>query len=83
MAVGNGSLSDELARWLDARHAASPCSWATPVYFAPFSPNGIGNKVMAMVMAFHMALVQGRRLVVSDWPPATLDVSYAEIAVYL
>ena len=65
-----------LGAWLAARHDQSACSWSTPVYFAPFSPNGIGNTLMAIVMAFHMALMQGRRLVVSDWPPRTLDVSY-------
>ena len=37
---------------------------------------GIGNKLMAIVMAFHMALMSGRRLVVSDWPPRTLDTAY-------
>lgn len=65
-----------LVAWLDARHRL-PCDASTPVYFAPFSPNGIGNKLMAMVMAFHMALMQGRRLVVSDWPPRTLDTEYS------
>ena len=74
--VGNRSLDAALERWLAARHDAAACSASTPVYFAPFSPNGIGNKLMAIVMAFHMALMQGRRLVVSDWPPRTLDVSY-------
>ena len=31
---------------------------------------------MAFHMAFHMALMSGRSLVVSDWPPSTLDTSY-------
>ena len=74
--VGNRSLDAALAKWIAARHDGAPCDSSTPVYFAPFSPNGIGNKVLAVVMAFHMALMQGRRLVVSDWPPSTLDVSY-------
>ena len=74
--VGNRSLDAALVAWLDARHRL-PCDASTPVYFAPFSPNGIGNKLMAIVMAFHMALMQGRRLVVSDWPPRTLDTEYS------
>ena len=74
--VGNRSLDAALTAWLAARHDAAPCDASTPVYFAPFSPNGIGNKVLAAVMAFHMSLMQGKRLVVSDWPPLTLDVSY-------
>ena len=74
--VGNATLDDRLVRWLDARHAKLRCTPKTPVYFAPFSPNGIGNKIMAMVMAFHIALMDGRALVVSDWPPKTLDTSY-------
>ena len=74
--VGNATLDDGLVRWLDARHAKLRCTPKTPVYFAPFSPNGIGNKIMAMVMAFHIALMDGRALIVSDWPPTTLDTSY-------
>ena len=74
--VGNATLDDGLVEWLDARHAKLRCTPETPVYFAPFSPNGIGNKIMAMVMAFHIALMDGRALVVSDWPPTTLDTSY-------
>ena len=34
------------------------------------SPNGIGNKVLALTMSFHLALMQGRAFVVTDWPPA-------------
>ena len=74
--VGNRSLDDALADWISQRHDKGACSTSTPVYFAPTSPNGIGNKLMAIVMAFHMALMQNRRLIVSDWPPRTLDVSY-------
>ena len=76
--VGNRSLDEALTRWIALRHdrAREPCTASTPVYFAPFSPNGIGNKLMAVVMAFHMALMNQRRLVISDWPPRTLDVSY-------
>lgn len=65
-----------LQDWLERRHRA-PCSeQSTPVYFAPFSPNGIGNKLLGIVMAFHIALMEGRQLVVSDWPPQTLKTSY-------
>ena len=74
--VGNATLSQALTNWLDARHRSMPCSWHSRVWFAPFSPNGIGNKLMAMVMAFHMALTQERALVVTDWPPRTLDTAY-------
>lgn len=74
LAVSNHSIS-ELFDWLDRRHRA-PCTDTTPVWFAPFSPNGIGNKIMAMVMAFHMAITERRVLVVTDWPPSTLKVSY-------
>ena len=74
--VGNQSLDESLRRWLDARHV-SECDRSTAVYFVPFSPNGIGNKVLGIVMGFHMALMEGRKLVVSDWPPRTLDTSYA------
>ena len=77
MHVGNQSLDAALERWLAERHHRGACDASTKVYFAPFSPNGIGNKLLAMVMAFHMALMQGRRLVVTDWPPKTFDVSYA------
>ena len=73
--VGNQSLTGALHEWLEAHHR-SPCDPQTRVYFAPFSPNGIGNKLMGMVMAFHMSLMLGRRLVVSDWPPRTLDTAY-------
>ena len=31
---------------------------------------------MAMVMACRIRLMGGRALVVSDWPPKTLDTSY-------
>ena len=75
-ATGVGLDDDVLVRWLEARHNTRQCSWNTPVYFAPFSPNGIGNKLMAMVMAFHIALMSGRSLVVSDWPPSTLRTDY-------
>ena len=75
--VGNQSLERSLESWIAARHdAGAACTPTTPVYFAPFSPNGIGNKLMAVVMAFHMALMTGRRLVVSDWPPRTLATRY-------
>ena len=74
--VGNVTLNDGLVRWLDARHAKLRCTPSTPVYFAPFSPNGIGNKIMAVVMAFHIALMEGRALIVSDWPPKTLTTTY-------
>ncbi|KAL1528889.1 hypothetical protein AB1Y20_010212 [Prymnesium parvum] len=76
--VGNstGLELPALVEWLEARHRRLACSWDTPVYFAPFSPNGIGNKLMAMAMAFHIALMTGRALVVTDWPPATLATSY-------
>ena len=73
--VGNRSLDAALTKWLDQRHR-QPCSLSDPVYFAPFSPNGIGNKLLAIVMAFHMSLMTNRRLVVSDWPPRTLDTAY-------
>ena len=65
--VGNASLDEALARWLALRHdkPRQACTASTPVYFAPFSPNGIGNKLMAIVMAFHMAIMNQRRLVVS------------------
>ena len=74
--VGNATLDEGIVRWLDARHGKLRCTTSTPVYFAPFSPNGIGNKIMAMVMAFHIALMENRALVVSDWPPKTLDTAY-------
>ena len=54
--VGNQSLDDALVAWLDARHLKW-CDPSAPVYFAPFSPNGIGNKLMAIVMAFHMSIM--------------------------
>ena len=73
--VGNESLDDQLVRWLEQQHGGV-CSDDTPIYFAPFSPNGIGNKLLGIVMAFHIALMQGRRLVVTDWPPSTLKTSY-------
>ena len=76
LTVGNATSTDsDLFEWLEARHHA-PCTWDTPVWFAPFSPNGIGNKVMAMVMAFHMAITERRSLVVTDWPPSTLKTGY-------
>ena len=62
--MGNNSLNNELIAWLEARHRA-PCSWGTPVYFAGVSPNGIGNKLLGMVMALHAAMMQGRQLVVT------------------
>ena len=74
---GNSTFLPQLFEWLDARHAKRECSWSTPVWFAPVSPNGIGNKVMALVMAFHVALTEKRSLVVSDWPPTTLATTYA------
>ena len=75
--VGNATLeSTTLYEWLEARHRA-PCTFDTPIWFAPFSPNGIGNKLMGMVMAFHMALSEKRTLVVTDWPPSTLKTNYA------
>lgn len=74
--VGNATLSSELYEWLEARHGSRECNHDTPVWFAPFSPNGIGNKLMAMVMAFHMAISEKRALVVTDWPPSTLDTTY-------
>ena len=46
------------------------------MWFAGVSPNGIGNKLLGMVMSFHMALLNGRVLVVTDWPPTTLRTSY-------
>lgn len=57
--VGNASAVEHprLLDWIASRHHKAKCTWATPVYFAPFSPNGIGNKLMAMVMAFHIALM--------------------------
>ena len=74
--VSNVSLeADGLKEWLDSRHRMA-CKASTPVYFVPFSPNGIGNKLMAMVMGFHIALMQRRALVISDWPPSTLSTSY-------
>lgn len=73
--VGNASLDDPLVAWLEARHRG-PCTWSTPVYFAGVSPNGIGNKLLGMVMALHIALMQGRRLIVTDWPPRTLTTKY-------
>lgn len=75
VALGNASLDQALFDWLEAHHTA-PCDWNTPVWFAPFSPNGIGNKVMSMVMAFHVALMGGKRLVATDWPPSTLRTEY-------
>ncbi|KAL1527864.1 hypothetical protein AB1Y20_009240 [Prymnesium parvum] len=75
VSVGNASLDAPLEAWLEARHTAR-CGWATPVYFAGVSPNGVGNKLLAMVMAFHMALMTGRQLVITDWPPTTLKTSY-------
>ena len=64
-----------LRAWLEMRHTAS-CSYATPVYFAPTSPTGIGNKLMGLVMSFHIALLLGRQLVITDWPPYTLDTMH-------
>ena len=63
------------ARCAHLRHRA-PCTWTTPVWFAPFSPNGVGNKLMSMVMALHFSLLAGRQLVASDWPPSTLKTTY-------
>ena len=60
VSVGNRSLDAALVRWLDARHL-QPCDPSAPVYFVPFSPNGIGNKLMGVVMGFHMALMQVSR----------------------
>ena len=74
--VGNGTLDADLKAWLDERHVSLPCSYHdTAVYFAPTSPNGIGNKLLALTMSFHMALMQRRALVVTDWPPATMPTS--------
>ena len=74
--MGNRSLEGDILAWLEARHRPPTCDANTPVYLAPFSPNGIGNKLMAIVMAFHMSIMMDRRLVVSDWPPRTLDTAY-------
>lgn len=76
--VGNASLDAEISAWLDARHASAHCSWDTPVWFAPTSPNGIGNKLFGLVMAFHLSLIQARgcpwlprRTAGRSWGPAS------------
>ncbi len=73
----NASALAAARRYIARAHDATPCTAATPVHYAPVSPNGIGNKVMALVAAFNVALHDGRRLVVTDWPPLTMPVSYA------
>jgi len=72
MMLEGGGLTPALEAWLDARHTSGRCDHATAVYFAPTSPNGIGNKLLGLAMAFHVALMGNRRLVVTDWPPTTL-----------
>ena len=58
--MGNRSLDEALAHWISLRHDKPrvPCSPSTSVYFAPFSPNGIGNKLMAIVMALSSRTVE-------------------------